>query len=92
HRDNACLSIARAHEYQVKYYNKGRKPFPELAPRSLVLVNPHSLDWREARGKGAKLIQRWIGPFEILERVNPKVYRLRMSEKYPGNPVFNIEH
>ncbi len=92
HRESARLAIARAQETQAKYYDKNRKPFPNMEAGSLVLVNPHSLDWMESRGKGAKLIQRWIGPFEILEKVNPKVYRLRMSDKYPGNPVFNIEH
>ncbi|SJL06611.1 uncharacterized protein ARMOST_09953 [Armillaria ostoyae] len=48
HRENAQLSIARAQESQAKYYNKGRKLFPELEPGNLVLVNPHSLDWMEA--------------------------------------------
>lgn len=59
---------------------------------ALVLVNPHSLEWVESKGEGAKLVQRWIGPFEVTERINPKVYRLRMSDKYPGSPVFNVDH
>ncbi|PBK66624.1 hypothetical protein ARMSODRAFT_849963, partial [Armillaria solidipes] len=83
HRQNARNSIARAQEAQAKYYNQGQKPFPELEEGSLVLVNPHSLVWKESKGKGAKLTQRWIGPFEVSERVNPKMYRLRLSDKYP---------
>jgi hypothetical protein len=46
----------------------------------------------ESTGSGAKLSQRWIGPFEVVQEINPKVYRLRMSEKYPGLPIFNVEH
>ncbi len=92
HRDSARLAIAKAQETQAKYYNKGRKKAPEFEPGSLVLVNPHSLEWKESKGKGVKLIQRWLGPFEVLERINPKVYRLRLSGKYPGFPVFNIKH
>jgi hypothetical protein len=57
-----------------------------------VLVNLHSLKWVESKGLGRKLTQRWIGPFKVIQKINPKVYRLRMSNKYPGNPVFNIEH
>jgi hypothetical protein len=46
----------------------------------------------EAKGSGAKLSQRWIGPFEVMQHINPKVYRLWLSEKYPGLPIFNIDH
>jgi hypothetical protein len=46
----------------------------------------------DSKGSGAKLSQRWIGPFEGMQHINPKVYCLRMSEKYPGLPIFNIDH
>ncbi len=92
HLENAQLSIVRVHENQTQYYNANRRPFPELEPGSKVLINPHSLAWKESKGKGMKLIQWWIGPFKVLERINPKVYHLRMGDKYPGSPVFNVEH
>jgi hypothetical protein len=57
-----------------------------------VLVNPHSLEWVESKGDGAKLPPCWIGPFEILQIINPNVYRLRMGDNYPGSPVINIQH
>ena len=56
-----------------------------------VLVNPHTLEWIEGAGK-PKLKQRWIGPFEVAQRISPNTYCLHMSEKYPGFPVFNIDH
>ena len=57
-----------------------------------MLVNPHALEWLESKGEGKKLTQRWIGPFEVIQRVNPNVYHLRMSSLYPGLPVFNYQH
>jgi hypothetical protein len=57
-----------------------------------VLINPHSLKWIESKGEGAKLIQRWIGPFEVLQKINPKTYRLRLDDRYPGFPIFNYDH
>ncbi len=92
HRESAQLAIARAQETQAKYHNWGQRPAPEYEPGDLVLVNPHSLEWKESKGKGVKLIQCWIGPFQVAEKINPKVYRLKMSDKYPGMPVFNIDH
>ena len=92
HRDSARQAIALAQHDQAKSYNKGRRPAPSFRLGSKVLLNPHSLEWIESKGEGAKLAPRWIGPFEVTERVNPKVYRLRLPDKYPGSPIFNIEH
>ena len=92
HRSSARRSIAKAQESQAKSYNKGRRPAPTFKKGDRVLVNPHSLEWVESKGDGAKLRQRWIGPFEIMQVVNPGTYRLRMSNKYPGLPIFNLEH
>ena len=56
------------------------------------MVNPHSLKWIKSKGEHAKLVQQAIGPFPVQECVNSKVYRLDMSDKYPGTNVFNVEH
>ena len=92
HRDSARRAIAKAQDEQSLQFNKGRRPVPDFKQGDRVLVNPHSLDWVDSKGAGAKLKQRWIGPFEILQKINPKVFRLRMSDNYPGFPVFNMDH
>lgn len=91
HREAARLAIAKAQTKQADSYNKGRRLL-DFPVGSLVLLNPHSLEWKEAHGEGAKLVQRWIGPFEVTEKINPKVYRLRLDDRYPGSPVVNVEH
>ena len=48
--------------------------------------------WVESKGDGKKLAQRWIGPFEVTQRINPNVYHLRMSNLYPVLLVFNYQH
>jgi hypothetical protein len=92
HRDNARLAIARAQDEQAKYFNRGRRSIPEFKVGAKVLINPHSLEWLESKGEGAKLVQRWIGPFEVLQKINPKTYRLRLDDRYPGFPVFSYDH
>ena len=57
-----------------------------------MLVNPHTLKLVEVEGTGQKLVQRMIRPFEVMERINPNVYRLRLPDSYPMHPVINIEH
>ena len=92
HRDSARRAIATAQDKQAYQYNKNRCQVPEFTKGTKVLVNPHSLEWTDAKGVGTKLRQRWIGPFEVVQKINPNVYRLRMSDRYPGLPVFNIDH
>jgi len=92
HRDSARQAIALTQHEQAKSYNKGRKAAPTFHLGSKVLLNPHSLEWAESKGEGSKLTLRWIGPFEVTECINPKVYHLCLLDKYPGSPVFNIEH
>ncbi|KAI4294377.1 hypothetical protein K525DRAFT_180988, partial [Schizophyllum commune Loenen D] len=91
-REAARDAIAKAQEEQAKQYNKGRRAVPELRTGDKVLVNPHTLKWIESKGKGRKLKQRWIGPFEVVQRLNPNTYRLRMDDRYTAVPIFNIAH
>jgi hypothetical protein len=91
-RENARLSIAKAQDEQARYFNRRRREIPEFKVGSKVLINPHSLEWIESKGEGAKLVQRWIGPFEVLQRINPRTYRLHLNNKYPGFPIFNLDH
>lgn len=91
HRESARRAIARAQAKQANSFNKGRKSL-DFEPGDLVLVNPHSLEWIESQGEGKKLVQRWIGPFEVQQRINANTYRLRLNSSYPGSPVFNIKH
>ncbi|THH30850.1 hypothetical protein EUX98_g3348 [Antrodiella citrinella] len=89
--ESARLAVAKAQVKQAKSYNKGRRAM-EFSVGELVLVNPHSLEWVESKGEGGKLVQRWIGPFEVQQRINEHTYRLRLGPEYPGSPVFNLQH
>ena len=92
HRSSARRAIAKAQDDQAKSYNQGRREIPTFKKGDRVLVNPHSLEWVESKGEGSKLKQRWIGPFEVAQAINPGVYRLKMSNRYPGLPIFNFSH
>jgi hypothetical protein len=92
HRQMAKDSIARAQETQARSYNKKRRIPEEIAEGDFVLINPHSLELVEVQGIGRKLIQRRIGPFEVLEKINDQVFRLRIPPEYRMHPVINREH
>ena len=91
-REQARDALVLAQQRQAKAFNKNRRPVEEILPGDQVLVNPHTLKLVEVEGTGRKLVQRMIGPFEVMERINPNVYRLRLPDSYPMHPVINIEH
>jgi hypothetical protein len=56
-------------------YNQSHLPI-SFEPGDQVLVNIHSLELPESKGKGQKFAQRHDGPFEITERVSPVTYQI----------------
>ncbi|GJR65084.1 putative reverse transcriptase domain-containing protein [Tanacetum coccineum] len=62
---------------------KLRKPLEfEVGDRVMLKVSP----WKGVVhfGKKGKLAPRYVGPFEILERIGPVAYRLRLPEELSG--------
>ncbi|GJT96764.1 putative reverse transcriptase domain-containing protein, partial [Tanacetum coccineum] len=71
------LKVARNH--QKSYANKKRKPLEfSVGEHVLLKVSP----WKGVVRfeKKGKLAPRFVGPFEIIERIGPVVYRLELPE------------
>ncbi|GKE28051.1 hypothetical protein Tco_1443435 [Tanacetum coccineum] len=67
---------------QKSYADKGRKPLEfSVGDYVLLKVSP----WKVVRfGKKGKLAPRFVGPFEIIEKVGPMAYRLDLPEELNG--------
>ena len=58
-----------------------------------VLINPHLLSLlRTDKGRGRKLLMKYDSPFEIIKKISPVSYRLRMPASYGIHQVLNIAH
>ncbi|GJZ35060.1 putative reverse transcriptase domain-containing protein [Tanacetum coccineum] len=81
--------LKAARDRQKSYADKRRKPLEfEVGDRVLLRVSP----WKGVvrfRKKG-KLAPRYVGPFEILERIGLVAYRLRLPEEL--NSVHDTFH
>ena len=78
--------------FQRRSYNKGRLS-TEFQEGDLVLLNPHSLSLlRNETGHGRKLLMKYDGPFEIIQKLSAVSYWLRMPQSYGIYPVLNIAH
>ncbi|GKD02740.1 putative reverse transcriptase domain-containing protein [Tanacetum coccineum] len=78
--------------HQKSYADNRRKPFEyEVRDRVLLKVSP----WKGVIRfviKG-KLAPRCVGPFEILERISPVAYRLRLPEELSSVPdTFHVSN
>ncbi|GKA70634.1 putative reverse transcriptase domain-containing protein [Tanacetum coccineum] len=72
------LKTAKSH--QKSYGDKRRKPLEfQVGDRVLLKVSP----WKGVVrfGKKGKLAPRYVGPFEIVERVGPVAYRLKLPQE-----------
>ena len=78
--------------HQQRAYNRGRL-IKEFDEGDLVVLNPHSLDLlKSEKGRGNKLLMRYNGPFEIIHKLSPVTYQLRLPASYGIHPILNIAH
>ncbi|GJZ30524.1 hypothetical protein Tco_0575571 [Tanacetum coccineum] len=72
--------LKTAQNRQKSYADKRRKPLKfNVGDRVLLKVSP----WKGVVrfGKKGKMAPRYVGPFEIVERIGPVAYRLRLPQK-----------
>ncbi|GKD23612.1 hypothetical protein Tco_1225315 [Tanacetum coccineum] len=78
--------LKAARDRQKSYTDNRRKPLEfEVGYRVMLKVSP----WKGVIrfGKKGKLAPRYVGPFEILERIDLVAYRLRLPEELIGEPI-----
>ncbi|GJV50931.1 hypothetical protein Tco_1446672 [Tanacetum coccineum] len=84
--------VKAARDRQKSYADNRRKPLEfEVGDRVMLKVSP----WKGVIrfGKKGKLAPRYVGPFEILERVGPVAYRLRLPEELSGvHDTFHVSN
>ncbi|GKF59484.1 hypothetical protein Tco_0176270 [Tanacetum coccineum] len=72
--------LKAARDRQKSYADNRRKPLEfQVGDHVMLKISP----WKGVVrfGKKGKLAPRFIGPFEILERIGPVTYRLRLPEE-----------
>ncbi|GJS09677.1 putative reverse transcriptase domain-containing protein [Tanacetum coccineum] len=84
--------LQAARDRQKSYADNRRKPLEfEVGDRVMLKVSP----WKGVVrfGKKGKLALRYVGPFEILERIAPVAYRLRLPEELSGvHDTFHVSN
>ncbi|GKF20056.1 hypothetical protein Tco_0068694 [Tanacetum coccineum] len=78
--------LKEARDRQKSYADNRRKPLEfEVGYRVMLKVS----HWKGVIrfGKKGKLAPRYVGPLEILERVDPVAYRLRLPKEFSGIKV-----
>ena len=85
-----ALAVGQAH--QQRAYNNGRL-ITEFEEGDKVVLNVDSLELlRAVSGRGRKLLMKYDGPFEVLRKLSPVSYQLRLPASYGMHPIVNIAH
>nr|GFC70764.1 putative reverse transcriptase domain-containing protein [Tanacetum cinerariifolium] len=84
------LKVAR--DRQKSYADKRRKPLEfSVGDKVLLKVSPRKVVVRF--GKRSKILPRYVGPFEIVERIGPVAYRLRLPKEIVGvHDTFHVSN
>nr|GEV30607.1 putative reverse transcriptase domain-containing protein [Tanacetum cinerariifolium] len=84
------LKVTR--DRQKSYANKRRKPL-EFSVGDKVLLKVSPRKGVVCFGKRSRLSPRYVGPFEIVERIGPVAYRLRLSKELVGvHDTFHVSN
>jgi hypothetical protein len=91
-RTRAKESLLLAQVFQKRAYNNGRLT-TEFEEGDMVVLNPHSLGLlKNEKGRGKKLHMKYDGPFEVIRKLSPVTYQLRLPVSYGIHPILNIAH
>ncbi|GJR13222.1 reverse transcriptase domain-containing protein [Tanacetum coccineum] len=84
--------LKAARDRQKSYVDNRRKPLEfNVGDKVLLKVSPRKGVVRF--GKKSKLSPRYVGPFEIVERVGPVAYRLRLPQELIGvHDTFHVSN
>ncbi|GJV98522.1 putative reverse transcriptase domain-containing protein [Tanacetum coccineum] len=84
--------LKAARDHQKSYLDKRRKPL-EFSVGEHVLLKVSSWKGVVQFRKKEKLAPRFIGPFEIIKRIGPVAYRLRLSKELNGvHDTFHVSN
>ncbi|GKB64487.1 putative reverse transcriptase domain-containing protein [Tanacetum coccineum] len=84
--------LKAARDRQKSYADKRRKPL-EFSVGDYVLLKVSPWKGVVRFGKKGKLAPRFVGPFEIIEKVGPVAYRLDLSEELNGvHDTFHVSN
>ncbi|GJZ71853.1 putative reverse transcriptase domain-containing protein [Tanacetum coccineum] len=84
--------LKAARDRQKIYADKRRKPL-EFSVGEYVLLKVSPWKGVVRFGKKGKLAPRFVGPFEIIERIGPVAYRLRLPEELNGvHDTFHVSN
>jgi hypothetical protein len=81
-------NIKVAQERMKKYYDRKAKEAPEIKVGDLVMLNAVNITRKRP---SAKLDHKSVGPFEVLERIGGKAFRLKLPPQWKKmHDVFNV--
>ncbi|GKC11607.1 putative reverse transcriptase domain-containing protein [Tanacetum coccineum] len=84
--------LKAAHDHQKSYADKRRKPL-EFSVGDYVLLKVSPWKGVVCFGKKGKLTPRFVGPFEIIEKVGHVAYRLDLPEELNGvHDTFHVSN
>ena len=85
-RDEATAALEKAQKNMKKYYDKHHKPAPEIKIGDKVYLESKDIS---VDRPSKKLSDKWLGPYEVLEKRGKASYKLKILEMDKHYPVYH---
>ncbi|KAI2643005.1 Transposon Tf2-8 polyprotein [Labeo rohita] len=85
--DSAHIHLQRAVQQHKRFADVRRRPAPEFHPVDMVWLSTRD---HRLRQPCRKLSPRYIGPFQILRRINEVTFQLQLPPRYRIHPTFHV--
>ena len=84
--DYAKRNLLHSVQKQQQYYNQ-RHPMVEYKVGDLLLLSSKNLSFKNIP---TKLQQKFVGPFEVIEKIGPQAYHLDLPDTWKIHNIFHI--
>ena len=84
--DHAKRNLLQSVQKQQQYYNQ-RHRMVEYKVGDLLLLSSKNLSFKNIP---AKLQKKFVGPFEVIEKIGPQAYRLDLPDTWKIHNVFHV--
>ena len=84
--DRAQQQLRRARDQMIQQEKMHRREI-QFDIGDQVLLSTHYIRFRNCP---QKLQQRFVGPFEIIQKISRVAYELQLPEKWKMHPIFHI--
>jgi hypothetical protein len=88
-REEAKAALQKASDDMARFYDRKHSKTPSYKERSKVWLDDENI---KTTHPTKKFENKWFGPFEIIKKISPTAYKLKLHGSWRIHPVFHVSN